>query len=146
MERCLTLVEANGKAHEGHVGGLAVSDKYLWVGSGRLFRVPLDAVKDARLYDHLRLLPPFEAECTASYVAYHDKRVWVGEFVSVEDHAPGDEDHYLKDRNGTRKYAWAVGYALDANDDLAGGKRPAPAAGLSVRQKVQGMAFTAGSS
>jgi hypothetical protein len=147
LVRCLTLVEADGKAHTGHVGGLAVSDKYLWVGSGQLYRVPLAAVAAAKPVDHLQLGTPFKAACTASYVAYSDKRVWVGEFVSVADNVKGDPTHHLKDRNGSDKYAWVAGYALDANDDLAGaegGRRAPPAAILSVRQKVQGMAFQGG--
>jgi hypothetical protein len=45
LERCLTLVEASGRPHTGHVGGLAVSDKYLWTGSGELYRAPLEAVE-----------------------------------------------------------------------------------------------------
>jgi hypothetical protein len=47
----------------------------------------------------------------------------------------------LKDRKGTDKYAWASGYDLDANDNLVGGRDAVPAAVLSIRQKVQGMAF-----
>src|SRR5262249_22150188 len=31
LEGCLTLGEASGEPHMGHVGGLAVSDKYLWI-------------------------------------------------------------------------------------------------------------------
>ena len=144
LVRCLTLVEAGGKAHSGHVGGLAVSDKYLWIGSGQLYRVPLTVIAATKAIDHLHLEPPVQTECTASFAAYYDQRVWVGEFVSVEDNVKGNPDHYTKDRNGTKKYAWAAGYALDANEDLAGaagGNRPAPAAVLSIREHVQGLAF-----
>lgn len=144
LERCLTLIAADGKGHTGHVGGLAVSDKYLWVGSGELYRVPLAAVEAARPVDYLRLQPSFETECSASFVAYHKKRVWVGEFVSREHDIQGNPAHKLKDRKGVWKYAWVVGYALDGNEDLkgtAGGKRPPPGAVISIRQKVQGLAF-----
>lgn len=144
LKRCLTLLNANGKAHKGHVGGLAVSDKYLWIGSGELYRVPLKAIEDADTSDYLRLQPPFEAECTASFVAYYDKQVWVGEFVSRENNYKSNAAHEVKDRKGVEKYAWIVGYALDDAEELrgtAGGKRPPPAAVISIRQKVQGMAF-----
>ncbi|HEV7402262.1 MAG TPA: hypothetical protein VGO11_05015 [Chthoniobacteraceae bacterium] len=148
MVRCLTFVEPGGKVHVKHVGGLAVSGKYLWVGSERLlYRAPLAALAAAKPVDYLQLQPQFEPHCTASTVAFHDQRVWVAEFVSLEDGIAGNPEHYLKDRNGTHKSAWAAGYALDANEDLvglAGGKRPVPAAILSIRQKVQGMAFLDG--
>ncbi len=145
MVRCLTLVEANGKAHAGHVGGLAVSGKYLWVGSGKVYRASLADVSAAKRFDHLRLQKPFHAECDASFIAYHDKRVWVGEFVAVKDEKfKGNPAHYLKDRNGTPKHAWVCGYTLDADEDLpatVGDKSPPPSAVLSVRDDVQGLAF-----
>src|SRR4051812_48129218 len=31
LVRCLTLTEAGGKAHTRHVGGLAISDRHLWI-------------------------------------------------------------------------------------------------------------------
>jgi hypothetical protein len=148
LVRCLTLVEDSGKAHTGHVGGLAVSNKYLWVGSGQLYRAPLKDIAAAKPVDHLRLQKLFHAECDASYVAYDDKRVWVGEFVTTQDEKfKGNPAHHMQDRNGTEKYAWACGYALDADENVTGaadGSAPAPAAVLSTRQSVQGMAFLEG--
>lgn len=73
-----------------------------------------------------------------------DRRVWVGEFVFLEKGFKGDPLHSMKDRKGAMKYAWVAGYDLDANEDLAGGPSPLPAAILSVRQKVQGIAFLEG--
>src|SRR5262245_12851432 len=84
LERCLTLVESNGKPHTGHVGGLAISDKYLWVGSEQLYRASLEDILTAQRFAHLSLQKLFHAECDASYIAYHDGRVWVGEFVSIK--------------------------------------------------------------
>lgn len=145
LMRCLTLVEVSGKAHTGHVGGLAISDKYLWIGSGPLlYRAPLAALEAAGRVDYLRLKQPFETECTASYVAYHDTRIWVGEFVWREQGIDGDPAHYLQDRDGARKYAWIAGYPLDEDEDpmgSSGGSLPPPRTVISVRQKVQGMAF-----
>jgi hypothetical protein len=146
LVRCLTLVEPDGKGHNGHVGGLAVSEKYLWVGSGLVYRVPLDDLAAAQPVDHLQLREPFRAESTASYITYHNKRLWVGEFV-LEDEVKPRHPHHLKDRNGTGKYAWVAGYDLNANDDLmpaGGGRREVPSAIFSVRQKVQGIAFLDG--
>jgi hypothetical protein len=118
------------------------------VGSGQLYRAPLADVAAAGAAAHLRLQQPFQAECDASYVAYHDRRVWVGEFVSAKDNRfPGQPAHRLKDRDGHPKYAWACGYALDADENLpaaAGDRPPPPAAVLSVREHVQGMAFLDG--
>src|ERR1043165_8185682 len=145
--RSLTLLEASGKGHTGHVGGVAVSDTYLWVGSGKLYRVPLADILAAKKVDYLRLQKPFQAETNASYVAYHNKRVWVGEFVSIKDPKfKGKPAHYVKDRSGEQKHAWIRGYALDADENLAtvAGNKPVPPVVLSVRDHVQGLAFQQG--
>lgn len=145
MVRCLTLVETDGDGHTGHVGGLAVSDNYLWIGSEKLYRVPLANLVAAEPVALLQIEELFRAESTASYVAYADHYVWVGEFVLESDlkdkqNAP----HHLQDRNDEDKYAWITGYALDANENITDGKHPTPVVILSVRQKVQGIAFLDG--
>ncbi|HQY88407.1 MAG TPA: hypothetical protein PK402_07095 [Tepidisphaeraceae bacterium] len=141
--RCLTLIEAEDEPHSGHVGGLAVSDKYLWIGSEHLFRVALTAIEDAKPVDYLQLHPPIKTECAAAFVAYHNGLIWIGEFVSRGSRYESVPTHQLKDRNGVEKYAWIVGYALDADEDLksSDNDRPQVAAILSIRQKVQGMTF-----
>ncbi|HEX5476960.1 MAG TPA: hypothetical protein VFX09_03815 [Burkholderiales bacterium] len=146
LERSLTLLAADGSLHTGHVGGLAVSAKYLWIGSGSLYRVPLADIAAAAPVSPLHLPAPFRAESIASTVAYHDKRVWVGEFV-LESKAKGGERHHLHDRSGADQYAWISGYDLDENENIAGlanNPAPPPAAILSVREKVQGLAFLDG--
>lgn len=144
LERCLTLVEDDGNLHTGHVGGVAVSDKYVWIGSGKLYRAPMAAVEEAKPLDFLKMQPPIETECWASFVGYHNKKVWVGEFVSRENDIDGRPEHKLKDRKGVEKYAWIAGYTLNADENMdgtAGNKQPLPTAIISIRQKVQGMAF-----
>ncbi|HUQ71714.1 MAG TPA: hypothetical protein VM165_19450 [Planctomycetaceae bacterium] len=142
LARCVTLLDPTGKPHDGHVGGLAISDKYLWVGSGAVFRLPLDDLRAAEPVARLRLLDRFRAESTASFLGCHERQLWVGEFV-LEDEIKGRPAHHLRDRNGADKYAWITGYKLNADDDLVippGEAEPIPSAVLSIRQKVQGMA------
>jgi hypothetical protein len=145
LERSLTLLAADGSPHTGHVGGLAVSAKYLWIGSGSLYRVPLADIAAAAPVAHLHLQTLFRAEPTASYVSYEDKRVWVGEFV-LENKVKYTSPHRLKARDGAGQYAWIAGYDLDENENIAGfaGNPPPPAAVLSTREKVQGLAFLDG--
>jgi hypothetical protein len=149
MVRCLTLVGAGGKAHAGHVGGLAVSDKYLWVGSGQVHRAALAellAAPASPALGHLRLEKLFQAECKASFVACHERVLWVGEFVAMKDPKyKGDPDHHVQGRTDNDTYAWAAAYELDGADNVkATGKVPLPDAILGIRQHVQGMAFLPG--
>jgi hypothetical protein len=81
MVRCLTLLDVDGKEHRGHVGGIAVSERHLWIGSGALlYRAELAEIVDSGPEGSLRLRDPMRTETTASYVAYESGRVWVGEF------------------------------------------------------------------
>ncbi|HUQ68660.1 MAG TPA: hypothetical protein VM165_04000 [Planctomycetaceae bacterium] len=140
--RCLTLLEPSGKPHRGHVGGLAISGKSLWVGSGVVYRLPLDELQKAEAVAAVRLRDPFRAESTAAFLGCHEQLLWVGEFV-LDDEIKGRPAHHLRDRNGADKYAWITGYRLGADDDLvipAGNTEPVPAAVLSIRQKAEGMA------
>jgi hypothetical protein len=135
--RCITLLDPSGKPHDGHVGGLAVSDDYLWVGSGAVYRLPLKDLRQAEPVAAIRLQDRFRAESTASFLGCYDHQLWVGEFV-LDDEIKGRPPHYQRDRNGADKYAWITGYSLDADDNL----KPTPTAVLSIRQKVQGLAVS----
>ncbi|MGG4343456.1 hypothetical protein ABEW73_32965, partial [Paenibacillus lautus] len=43
--KTLYLYESGSKKHTGHVGGLAVSKKHLWVASGKnVYKIPLSTI------------------------------------------------------------------------------------------------------
>jgi hypothetical protein len=143
--RCLTLLDENESPHTGHVGGLALSERHVWVGSGAVYRVTVEDVVAARPVDYLRIKKVFRAECTASYLAFNGDRLWVGEFViDGNESFAGCASHRLLDRQGRQKHAWACAYALDDEENVvgAGGQEgPEPNAVISTRQSVHGMAF-----
>ncbi len=145
MVRCLTIINKDGSPHTGHVGGLALSEKKVWIGSKAVYDAPLRAIVAARPVDYLRVGKAFQAECKASYLTFADGCLWVGEFVKAghEDYG-GVKEHRLADRQGGVKHAWACAYALDRQDNVIGvkgHKAPSPSAVLATPECVQGMAF-----
>jgi hypothetical protein len=145
LTKSLALVDENDSPHKGHVGGIAVSKKYLWVGSDRLYRVPLSDVSKAKAIDVLRLKPAFATESKTAYLACSEQVLWVGEFVLDKD-PKANPAHHLKDRDGQPRDAWVSGYVLDEQDDakakgLAANDPLPPDFVLAVRSKVQGIAF-----
>jgi hypothetical protein len=145
MVRCLTIINKDGSPHTGHVGGLALSGKAVWVGGKAVYEAPLRGIVAAKPFDYLRVSKAFQAECRASYLAFADGRLWVGEFVrhGHEDYG-GVKNHRLADRQGGVKHAWACAYELDREDNIVGvkgRKAPSPSAVLATRECVQGMAF-----
>jgi hypothetical protein len=145
IARCLTLINEDNSAHTGHVGGVALSGRYVWIGSDAVYRAPVLDVVAAQPVDHLRIRKVFHAESKASYLTFGDDRLWVGEFVKKgHPRYGGKPSHTLVDRQGRRKHAWVCGYSLDKEENVssvAGRKAPSPNVILSTRDSVQGMAF-----
>lgn len=144
VKKSLTLIEADGRAHTGHVGGITTSAKHLWIGSGRVYRVPLKALIDAKPIDHLRYDGPgFRSESEASTLTCNNQVLWVGEFV---EKGRRGSPHHVVDRVGVDKFAWVSGYRLNADDDVAAAEQDADAAlkpdfVFSVCEKLQGLTF-----
>lgn len=86
--RCLSLLEANGDLHRGHVGGLAVLRDYLWIGSGKVYRVLLEEIAESESVAYLTLRDSFRAATIASFVACDERRLWVGNSCSTRNRRP----------------------------------------------------------
>lgn len=146
LTRSLTILEPDGRPHEGHVGGLATSGDHLWIGSDRVYRVPLKVVVAAREVDYLRCEDAFTLESRSSYLTFHRNTLWVGEFVNRSTPAAVRMMHRLTNRAGGQHSAWMCGYHLLPDSPLLGAgtdtrTMPAPDYVLSVRDEVQGVTF-----
>lgn len=144
LVKSVRLYQEDGAPYIGHAGGVAISRENLWVSSGsQLYRIPLAALLAAPDNGNLSFADRFPVVTNASFVAYADGVLWVGEFYHPTAGYNTDPSHHLVNSLGQTYGAWVAGYPVDPATDrpLADG----PAYVLSIRNQIQGMALTADS-
>lgn len=147
LVRCMSLQDEDGRPHAGHVGGIAIDSKWVWIGSGDVYRMPV-AVFDGGS-DTATIAKVFTASGTASFVASHDETLWVGEFVTAKEakkrRSKGKGIQDEDGQAGESVVACLAGYALDDEGTPSATThhhgRLVPDAILSLPEKAQGVAF-----
>jgi hypothetical protein len=133
----------NGSAYEGHAGGVAVSQKNLWVSSGNnVWWLPLTALAEAADKGKVTFGGHFVTVARASFTTYAEGILWVGEFYDAPNYET-DDSHKIS-RNGLTYNAWAAGYKLDKQTDLIPSTASVviPDYVLAIPNQIQGMAVT----
>ena len=141
----ILLNKADGKPFTGHAGGIAVSEKYVWISNnGGLYYISIDDIVAAPASSYINLSKAITVPVGASYCSYSDGVLWVGEFELAKEKYTTDESHHKGELT-----AWTVGYELnedgvDVPTDLfqytSDGKTAIPDYVLWHGSKVQGMA------
>lgn len=112
LEKELFLINVDGSAFKGHVGGIAVTDKNVWISNGKkLHRVSLETVINAKHSQTLAFEDAFSVPVLSSYCSYSDGILWVGEFEYAKDEYVTDAAHHNKDNSSLT--AWTAGYVID---------------------------------
>ncbi|HLO02897.1 MAG TPA: lamin tail domain-containing protein [Symbiobacteriaceae bacterium] len=138
LVKTLHLYQEDGSAYIGHAGGLAVSTKHLWVASGSaVYRIPLSDLLAAPDNGEIHFAGRIPTETNASFTAYADNILWVGEFHHPPTYQT-DPSHKLTSRDGKNYGAWIVGYRLDNEFD----QPSTPDFVLSIPDRIQGMAVS----
>lgn len=141
------LRKADGSAYTGHVGGIAVTKKNLFVADGsQLRRIPLESLYNTGRQGDIQIVESINVPVRASFCNYSGGYLWVGDFYSSTKSAPPAFRHMLN-RMGQNHYAWSVGYALDetAENEIGterwqeGMEYATPDVILSITKKIQGM-------
>ncbi len=140
------LKNVDGSHHTGHVGGLAVTEKNIFISSGRtLYRIPLSQMERLGKSGTLQVVETIKVAALGSFCNYSDGVLWVGDFINTT------EVPVLPDSVCSYK-AWAVGYKVkdtesefsSENWDPATMEYATPDYALSITNKVQGLAFVNG--
>ncbi|MBX4147411.1 hypothetical protein [Paenibacillus lautus] len=130
--KTLYLYESGSKKHTGHVGGLAVSKKHLWVASGKkVYKIPLSTISSKKDYGNI-VMTPYALGHKASYATYSDGILWIGEYMDGEDQggkqcAPGPKGKLR-------------GYPLTSSDALPPNRKAAYT--WSTPDRIQGAVVT----
>ncbi len=132
------LFQADGSKFTGHSGGVAHYDDYVYVGgSGGMYIFSLEDVMDGDGKATQRGF--FEAGMTASWVSLYGGHLYIGKFVDGGSYE-GEEWQACTTPAGDKNVSVIAAFRL--NDRAEYGLEPVPEFAYSMREWVQGAAFT----
>lgn len=142
------LKNADGTYHTSHAGGVAVTEKNLYIANGgMLYRIPLTALVDAAQCGDITIVEEISVPVRASFCNYSGGILWVGDFQYGTSY-PTDEFRHMTNRQGSKYYAWAVGYKVDETTEngikaasMVKDSYATPDYILSITERIQGMAY-----
>ncbi|MBO5269692.1 MAG: hypothetical protein J6B77_02825, partial [Clostridia bacterium] len=142
------LKNADGTYHTSHVGGVAVSDRNLYIANGSyLYRIPISALNDAGNHGTLKIVESITVPVRASFCNVSDGVLWVGDFYIPNDATyKTPEWRHMTNRDGKTYGGLCVGYRLDDKTESGitvdawreGMECSTPDVALSITQKIQG--------
>lgn len=150
LKKTLWLFNPDGSPHMGHVGGLAVSKKYLWIASGKgVYYVLLQTLVNQQDNSNLIMVKFIPTAARGSFATFDDGILWVGEFTSRDGSYTAPDSHHFKTTDSTINHAWMAGFILDSKSDMINQENiiagvSYPDYILSIPDEVQGAAFLKG--
>ncbi|MDA3941467.1 MAG: hypothetical protein PF693_19540 [Spirochaetia bacterium] len=150
LQKTFWLLNPDGTVHMGHVGGLAVSKKYLWIASGTgVYYVSLETFENQSDNTSLKMTAFVQTAAKGSFATYSDGILWIGEFTSRDGSYSVPDFHHFKTNDGKVNHGWMAGFTLDRESDLIVKKNiiadiSEPDYILSVPHEVQGSVFIDG--
>lgn len=141
------LTNEDGTPHTSHAGGIAVTDKNIYVANGyKLYRVPLTEILKVGQCGKVTIAEAIAVPTRASFCNYSGGYLWVGDFQYGKSY-PTEEYCHMKNNEGEMYYAWSAGYEL--TDETESGFKPeslvkdsfaTPDVILSITERIQGFA------
>ena len=144
------LENIDGTPHTSHVGGLAVTEKNIFIANNnQLFRIPLSQMELLGRSGTLKIVESIKVPTRASFCNYSDGVIWVGDFQDESGSYETPEWRYMTNNDGKLYKAWAVGYKVkdtesefsSENWDSSTMEYATPDYVLSIRKQIQGMTF-----
>ncbi len=139
VERFVTFTEG-GKDVKTHFGGVACSDNYMYIASGKkINRISLDKVLTANNGAKVEIDDFFETDFRSNAYCYiFDGVLYVGEFYRPGNYET-DPSHHM-DVGGKTNHAFVYAYPMD-EEKTGGIADTAPSKVISVCDEVQGIAL-----
>ncbi|MBR5231009.1 MAG: hypothetical protein IKW00_02030 [Clostridia bacterium] len=143
------LQNVDGSAYTGHAGGVAVTEKNIFISNNNhLYRLSLDSFRAAEASATLKFDEAIPVPSRASYCQYNDGILWVGEFEYGGEYKT-DNSHRIKTADGYQR-AWAIGYQLTSETDnelkadCITAEGAIPDVILSTTERIQGLTVKEG--
>lgn len=143
------LTNSDGTPHTSHAGGVAVTDKNIYISNGyMLYRIPLEEILNAGQCGKITIADVIWVPVRASFCNYSGGYLWVGDFQYGTSYST-DEFRHMKNREGKKYLAWTVGYELDETtenglkaDAMVKDSFATPDVIFSMTERIQGFAVT----
>lgn len=131
----------NNKKYTGHAGGLALTNKYIYIAGDKneLYVYDINDVNNAKNRDYVNSIGVFkiniDSKFNTAFLTIHDNKIVIGEFYRKNNYIT-DKKHQIKTPSNDFNKALALVYNLDETkkygiDSLQ--------YAYSIREKVQGM-------
>ena len=141
------LKNVDGSDHSRHVGGVAITEKNLFLANGGiLFRIPLSQIKKAKTAGTLQIVEEIKVPTRASFCNFSGGVLWVGDYQDKTESYQTPEWRHMTNNDGGLYEAWTVGYKVkdtesefsSENWDKATMEYATPDYVLSMTKKIQG--------
>ena len=142
------LLNKNGSLHTSHVGGVAVTEKNVFIASGsKLYRIPLTAFEAEGRSGFVKIVETISVPTRASFCNYSGGILWVGDFYLPNNNSyVTDEWCHMINRDLHEYKAACVGYRLtdETDNELRDGvwsdtmAFATPDIVLSIDERIQG--------
>ena len=107
------LKNTDNTYHTGHVGGIAVTTKNLFIEHGKnLLRIPLTQIENAGDKGTLKIEDVISTPSKGGFCNYSNGMLWIGDFYRKSTHSTPTWKHLTDTETNTKYYAWAIGYKL----------------------------------
>ena len=142
LEKFVTLF-FGGKFFTGKASGISVFADSVFVSSeGRVFRVLLSDLIDAKNGESVRVLDSFETGNNADFCTVDGRFLWVGEHYKLGK-TKTDTTHHITLESGEQSHAVAFAFPLSICS-TCGVESKIPQKAIAIPDMVQGMCFADG--
>jgi len=147
LEKTIWIHNGDGSPHMGHMGGIAVSEEWVWIASGPdFYRLPWSGILEAGDGSKLLLSGPYTTEVACSAATVSGGVLYISEFRSRDGSYRTPKSHYFKTSDGKINHALAAGFILaDQSDGIPPSRLQTgiayPDYFISIPDEVQGIAF-----
>ncbi len=107
------LKNIDGTDHSRHVGGIAITEKNVFIANGGiLFRIPLSQIGALGKSGTLQIVEEIKVPTRASFCNYSGGVIWVGDYQDKTESYQTPEWRHMTNNDGSLYEAWTVGYKV----------------------------------
>lgn len=144
------VLSFDDKAYTGHSGGIAVSEKHIYVSNGKkLYHLDKRQIMNGAAHIETSFDGFLKVDVNASYVSYSDGKIYVGEFEYAKNNYTTDASHHVSLSSKKTNTALTLELEMDENavygfkNAVSSGDTVVPIRAFSHTERIQGFDFSA---